>query len=284
MGISPERIFKLDDSFYDSNNDLTSFDVKIQTDQKPVTVEKKVPDLLKELLKLSQRFTATNNEVKEWYDWFTSQTDLFLNSQISDHIFIIMLNRSKEFYLERLFHSEKMLLEGDLSSERMLLEELRNFEEILTIINTVLKIILRKGSKNDLTLLDKSITDIAMQDQLIEAGRRFAETDNECKEWYDWFITQKNLYEKSRLSDDVFKTIISRYRDFLKPYIEKKVKLQSEDAILISVESSPPEAIAHVSEDRSDQTSFDSIFCPSCGETNQAHYVHCVFCGSKLKK
>ncbi|MHA2246577.1 MAG: hypothetical protein ACXADY_16665 [Candidatus Hodarchaeales archaeon] len=128
-------------------------DVTIQTDQKPVIVEKKTPDLLKDLLKLSQRFAAENKEVQEWYDWFTYQTDQYLNSQIDDHIFRNMLNRSQEFYL-------------GIDSEKMQLDELRTYEEILTIIHAAKKMIQhqirkmnkeRKKEEEPLALIDTTL-------------------------------------------------------------------------------------------------------------------------------
>ncbi len=125
--------------FYDKmkslNEDLRSTfripEERFQTikPQEPVVIDKKVSDLLKEILKLSERFTATNKEVDEWYDWFTSQTDQYLKSQIDDEIFIKMLKRSQEFYL-------------GIDSEKMPLEELRDYEVILTIIHTVQKMII----------------------------------------------------------------------------------------------------------------------------------------------
>jgi hypothetical protein len=112
--------------------------------------------------------------------------------------------------------------------------------------------------------------------ELLKSKKSIPPADKEAQDRYDWFSTQTSRYKDSKLSKDVYKTNVMKYQSFL----AQKLK----EHIVVQVESSPPESIVHVSEDKSDPLSFDSILCAACGESNQAYYVHCVFCGVKLKK
>jgi hypothetical protein len=112
--------------------------------------------------------------------------------------------------------------------------------------------------------------------ELLKSRQSIPPADKEAQDKYDLFSTQTSRYKDSKLSKDVYKTNVIKYQGFL----SQKLK----EHIVIQVESSPPESIVHVSEDKSDPLSFTPILCASCGESNQTNYVHCVFCGVKLKK
>ncbi|MFX1507596.1 MAG: hypothetical protein ACFFDC_16040, partial [Promethearchaeota archaeon] len=62
-----------------------------------VVAEKTIPELLKELLKVSKRLSAVDTEIDEWYRWLDTQITLYLKSQMNGGVFQIMLKRTQKF-------------------------------------------------------------------------------------------------------------------------------------------------------------------------------------------
>ncbi|MHA2224008.1 MAG: hypothetical protein ACXAC8_02315, partial [Candidatus Hodarchaeales archaeon] len=61
--------------------------------------ESNLSELLRQLLEVIRPLTTSNKEVKEWFDWFIEQADLYQQSKLENQIFRDMLSRSQNFFL-----------------------------------------------------------------------------------------------------------------------------------------------------------------------------------------
>ena len=91
-----------------------------------VMAEKTIPDLLKELLKVSQSLTEVDTEIDEWYRWLDTQINLYLKSQLRGDVFQSMLNRTQRFLL-------------DLDTSKLHENEMKALDKTKALINDIFR-------------------------------------------------------------------------------------------------------------------------------------------------
>ncbi|MFX0122727.1 MAG: zinc ribbon domain-containing protein [Candidatus Hodarchaeota archaeon] len=278
--------------FYEYQSDESSelADHSIDTEVEATFMEHKVVDTAINITEFRDKVDKIGQSLDkiewnlEWRNWFLQQTEQYQKAQISETIYKNMLTRILNQNLQ------------PKDTHKMQAYEKQALYELKALIDAILtgktKLIPDRTPKVQVSKPKRHIDqEEAIQPflrDLLKVGQQFSSVNEEITEWYSWFHQQIDLFLKSQLEIQIFKTMLQRSEAFLLGINTDKIgleKLRDYEDILSLIHAMKTELGSQKEEKTALQTAQEirGKECPSCGASIYPKTSkYCRECGARL--